>query len=110
MLPLIPSRLVSRELLELKARQPSVELSKSPRRCLLRKVQVLSGRVSPLELPESPQVSGREAKRKKIASLKSCCHPIPGQAVVFTIYEKVKGIIEDAKHGEFSLSDTRSDE
>lgn len=34
----------------------------------------------------------------------------PGQAVVFTIYEKVKGIIEAAKAGDFSLSDTRSDE
>ncbi|MCO5588434.1 hypothetical protein L7F22_042390 [Adiantum nelumboides] len=34
----------------------------------------------------------------------------PGQAVVFTIYEKIKGIIEAAKAGEFSLADTRSDE
>ncbi|KAN0062734.1 Mitochondrial succinate-fumarate transporter [Thecaphora frezii] len=34
----------------------------------------------------------------------------PGQAVVFTIYEKVKKYIEAAKAGEFSLSDTRSDE
>lgn len=34
----------------------------------------------------------------------------PGQAVVFTIYEKIKGIIEAAKQGEFSLADTRSDE
>lgn len=34
----------------------------------------------------------------------------PGQAVVFTIYEKVKGYIEAAKAGEFALSDTRSDE
>ncbi|UZJ55150.1 hypothetical protein CBS101457_004470 [Exobasidium rhododendri] len=34
----------------------------------------------------------------------------PGQAVVFTIYEKVKGMIEDAKHGDFLLADTRSDE
>lgn len=34
----------------------------------------------------------------------------PGQAVVFTIYEKVKGMIEAAKHGEYTLADTRSDE
>lgn len=34
----------------------------------------------------------------------------PGQAVVFTIYEKVKGMIEAAKTGDFNLKDTRSDE
>ncbi|CAO1620468.1 unnamed protein product [Parajaminaea phylloscopi] len=34
----------------------------------------------------------------------------PGQAVVFTIYENVKGRIEAAKSGDFSLTDTRSDE
>lgn len=34
----------------------------------------------------------------------------PGQAVVFTIYENVKGRIEAAKSGDFSLKDTRSDE
>lgn len=34
----------------------------------------------------------------------------PGQAVVFTIYEKVKKYIEAAKAGDFSLTDTRSDE
>jgi solute carrier family 25 citrate transporter 1 len=34
----------------------------------------------------------------------------PGQAVVFTIYEKVKGIIEAAKAGEYTITDTRSDE
>lgn len=34
----------------------------------------------------------------------------PGQAVVFTIYEKVKDYIEAAKKGEFSLADSRSDE
>lgn len=34
----------------------------------------------------------------------------PGQAVVFTIYEAVKKRIEAAKAGEFSLTDTRSDE
>jgi solute carrier family 25 citrate transporter 1 len=34
----------------------------------------------------------------------------PGQAVVFTIYEKVKGVIEAAKHGDYTLADTRSDE
>lgn len=34
----------------------------------------------------------------------------PGQAVVFAIYEKVKGYIESAKKGEFALKDSRSDE
>lgn len=34
----------------------------------------------------------------------------PGQAVVFTIYEKVKKYIEAAKAGEFTLADHRSDE
>lgn len=34
----------------------------------------------------------------------------PGQAVVFTIYEKVKTYIEAAKSGDFQLTDTRSDE
>ncbi|KAL9933193.1 hypothetical protein V8E36_007911 [Tilletia maclaganii] len=34
----------------------------------------------------------------------------PGQAVVFTIYEKVKGYIEAAKPGDFTLEDSRSDD
>ncbi|KAE8209583.1 hypothetical protein CF319_g5315 [Tilletia indica] len=34
----------------------------------------------------------------------------PGQAVVFTIYEKVKNFIETSKPGEFTLKETRSEE
>ncbi|KAK0545919.1 Mitochondrial succinate-fumarate transporter [Tilletia horrida] len=34
----------------------------------------------------------------------------PGQAVVFTIYEKVKGFIEASKPGEHLLTDSRSEE